>query len=95
VESISQSYVLGAVVNNPFNRNSLDQFGFATAINKLNKDVNGENTRSVESVFEGYYSFGISNYLILTPDIQFYINPGEDHDSRTATVVSMRATLMF
>ena len=96
VEPISQSYVLGGVVNNPFNRNALDQFGFATAVNKLNKDVNGVNSRSVETVFEGYYSFGISNFLILTPDVQFYVNPGQDKDnSRTATVLSMRATLMF
>jgi len=74
----------------------LDQFGLATAVNKLNKDVNGVNSRSVETVFEGYYSFGVSNFLILTPDVQFYINPGQDKDnSRTATVLSMRATLMF
>ena len=96
VEPISQSYVLGGVINNPFNRNALDQFGLATAVNKLNKDVNGVNSRSVETVFEGYYSFGVSNFLILTPDVQFYINPGQDKDnSRTATVLSMRATLMF
>lgn len=96
VEPISQSYVLGGVINNPFGRNALDQFGLATAVNKLNQDVNGVNSRSVETVFEGYYSFGVSNFLILTPDVQFYINPGMDKDnSKTATVLSMRATLMF
>jgi len=95
-ESISQSYVLGGVINNPLNRNELDQIGFATAINKLNKQANGANSRSVETVFEGYWAWGVSNFMTLTPDIQFYINPGQDKDnSRTATVFSLRATLMF
>lgn len=96
VAAISQSYVLGGVVNNPFNRNALDQFGFATAINKVNKNVNGANSRPVETVLEGYYSVGVSNFLILTPDVQFYINPAQNEDNKhNATVVSMRATLMF
>ena len=95
-ETISQSYVLGGVVNNPFGRNALDQFGFATAINKVNKEAMGVGSRAVETVLEGYYSLGISNFLILTPDIQFYINPAENADNKhNATVVSMRATLMF
>ena len=96
VASISQSYVLGGVVNNPFNRNALDQIGFATAITKVNKEVTGPTSRSVETVMEGYLSLGISNFLILTPDVQFYINPAENTDNKhNATVVSMRATLMF
>ena len=96
VASISQSYVLGGVVNNPFDRNALDQFGFATAINKVNRDVAGANARAVETVLEGYFSLGVSNFLILTPDVQFYINPAENEENKhNATVVSMRATLMF
>lgn len=96
VETIKQSYVLGGVVNNPFERNALDQIGFAAAVNKINKEVAGGNPRSIETVLEGYLSVGVSNYLILTPDVQFYINPASDKDnSHTATVVSMRATLMF
>ena len=96
VSAISQSYVFGGVVNNPFNHNALDQFGFATAINKVNRQVNGPNARAVETVLEGYYSLGVSNFLILTPDVQFYINPAQNEDDKhNATVVSMRATLMF
>ena len=94
-ESVKQSYMLGVVCNNPFNRNALDQFGFAGAVNKLNKSVNGAGTRSVENVLEAYYAFGVSNYLTITPDIQFYINPGANPDNHTATVASLRATVMF
>ena len=94
-ETAKQSYVLGAVYNNPFNRNSLDQIGLATAMNKLNQSVNGAGTRSWENTLEGYYAFGVSNFMTLTPDVQFYINPGANPNHSTATVVSLRATLMF
>ena len=94
-ETAKQSYVLGAVYNNPFNHNSLDQIGLAGAMNKLNKSVNGPRTRSWENVLEGYYAFGISNFMTITPDVQIYVNPGANPNHSTATVVSLRATLMF
>lgn len=94
-EEIKQSYSIGVVYNNPLNRNPLDQIGLAAAVNKLNKSVNGENSRSVENILEAYWAWGISNFMTITPDIQFYINPGLNTKSRTATVSSLRATLMF
>ncbi len=95
LNSIQQSYVIGGVYNNPFHRNSLDQIGLAATFNKLNKKVNGEGTRAYENVVEAYWSFGLSEFMILTPDIQFYLNPGADTEQSTATVTSLRATFMF
>ena len=95
LNSIKQSYALGMVLNNPLKRNALDQIGLAGAVNKLNKPVNGTGTRSVENVLEAYWAWGISNFLTITPDIQFYINPGANPNHKTATVSSLRATLMF
>ena len=40
-------------------------------------------------------TFGVSNFMTLTPDIQFYINPGADTRRHTATAASVRATLVF
>ena len=94
-DSITQSYVLGGVVNNPLNRNSLDQIGTAVAFNKLNKQTNGDNSRSWEQVWETYWAIGFSNFLTITPDIQLYINPGADKDNKTAMAFSLRATFMF
>ena len=94
-ESIRQSYVIGSVINNPLNRNELDQIGLATALNKLNKSANPTGTRSFETVLESYWAWGISSFLTITPDVQFYINPGLNKKSKTATVASLRATLMF
>ena len=90
----NQSYMIGAVYNNPFNHNPLDQLGFAYALNKVDKEVMQSN-RNWENVLEGYYSFGIGSTLIITPDIQFYINPALNNKSHTATVASLRATFMF
>lgn len=95
VTGIRQSYVLGGVYNNPLNRNALDQIGLAAAVNKLDKGVNGAGSRSVENVLEGYWAWGVSSFMTITPDIQFYINPGLNQKSNTATVASIRATMMF
>lgn len=94
-EKIKQSYVLGGVYNNPLNRNALDQIGVALAVNRLNKNQNEPKIRSIESVLEAYWAWGISNFLTITPDIQLYINPGANRQDHTATVASLRATVMF
>ena len=49
-ETAKQSYVLGAVCNNPFNRNSLDQIGLAGAMNKLNQPVNVRSSRPSSTI---------------------------------------------
>ncbi len=91
---IEQSYVLGVVYNNPLGRNALDQIGLAGAVNKIDTAENS-GTRAVENVLEAYWAWGVSNFMTITPDVQFYINPGANQNHRTATVSSIRATLMF
>lgn len=90
----NQSYVIGGVYNNPLNRNSLDQIGLAYALNKIDKEVMNA-PRNWENVLEAYWSWGINSFMIITPDVQFYINPALNNKSKTATVASLRATLMF
>lgn len=94
-EFAKQSYVIGGVWNDPFKRNALDQGGLAMAFNKIDKTVQGANSRSWENVLEGYYAFGVSNFLTLTPDFQLYINPANNSKRHTGFVSSFRATLMF
>ena len=95
INGFNQSYVLGGVYNNPLNRNELDQIGLAAAINKINKSYFEEQQRSTESVIEAYWAWGISSFVTITPDVQFYINPALNEKSNTATVASIRATFMF
>jgi len=96
IATIDKSYMLGAVINNPWNRNSLDQIGFAAGLNHINKDAVGESIEhDYETVLEGYSAFGISSFMTITPDIQVYFNPAENPKSDNAFVFSLRATVFF
>ena len=93
---IEQSYVLGMVLNNPLDRNPLDQIGFAGAYNKINEEAVGEPLNSsAEKVLEVYWAWGISKWMTITPDIQFYFNPAENPKSDHATVFTLRGTIFF
>lgn len=89
---IKQSYVLGAVMNNPLGRNALDQIGLAGSVNKLERKVY---ERSTENIIEAYWAWGVSNFMTLTPDVQMYINPGNNSKSDTAFASSIRLSIMF
>ncbi len=93
---IKQSWVLGGVYNNPINRNPLDQIGLAFAYNRIDEKAVGsklENKR--EKVVEAYWTWGISKWAAITPDIQLYIDPAQNAKSDYGTVFSLRATLFF
>lgn len=93
---IDQSYVLGMVYNNPLDRNPLDQIGFAAAYNKINQTAVGtETAHNAEKVLEAYWAWGISKWMTLTPDIQFYFDPALNAKSDHATVVTLRASVFF
>lgn len=96
VAEIEQSWVLGMVYNNPLDRNPLDQIGLAFAYNKMDEEAVGENlSHNSEKVVEAYWAWGISKWMTLTPDIQFYIDPALNPKSDYATVVSLRMSLFF
>ena len=96
MEEIDNSWLLGVVMNNPFNRNPLDQIGFAGALNHINEDAVGEPVaHNYEKVIEGYITLGISKWMTLTPDIQVYFDPALNPSSDTAFAFSLRATLFF
>ncbi len=93
---INQSWVLGAVYNDPLNRNPLDQIGFAGAYNKIDEEAVGEElNHDAETVLEAYWAWGISKWMTITPDVQFYINPALNPNSDYATVFSLRGTVFF
>lgn len=96
VEEIDNSYVLGAVMNNPFDRNPLDQIGFALGLNHINEDAVGENIEHEwEKVLEGYVTLGVSKWMTITPDVQVYFDPALSPKSDNAFVFSVRATVFF
>ena len=93
---IKQSWVLGGVYNNPLNRNPLDQIGLAFAYNRIDeKAVGSELDNKREKVVEAYWTWGISKWAAITPDVQLYIDPAQNAKSDYGTVFSLRATLFF
>ena len=93
---INQSYVLGAVYNNPLDRNPLDQIGFAAAYNKIDEKAVGEPlAHDAEKVLEAYWAWGVSKWMTITPDVQFYIDPALNTKSDYATVFTLRASVFF
>ena len=96
VADINQSWVLGGVYNNPLDRNPLDQIGLAFAYNKIDEDAVGSNIEhDSEKIIEAYWAWGVSKWMTITPDIQFYIDPAENTKSDYATVFTLRTTLFF
>lgn len=94
--TINQSWVLGAVYNNPLDRNPLDQIGFAAAYNKIDEQAVGEElNHDAETVLEAYWAWGVSKWMTVTPDIQFYINPASNPKSDYDTVFSLRTSFFF
>lgn len=96
VATIKNSYVAGAVYNNPLGRNPLDQIGAAYAYNDIDATAVGTGlAESGEHVLEAYWAWGISKWATLTPDIQFYIHPVLNTKSDYATVTSLRLSVFF
>lgn len=96
VEEIRQSWVFGGVYNNPFNRNELDQVGLAYAYNKLDEKAVGEKiNHKAEQIVEAFWSFGIGDMLVITPDVQLYIDPALNQKSDYGFATSLRATVFF
>ena len=96
MDTIDQSWSGGFVWLNPLERNSLDQIGFAYALNKVNEEAVGEPlAHSTEHVLEAYWAWGLSKWMTLTPDVQFYIHPALNQKSDYGTAVSLRLTLFL
>ena len=96
VAEIKRSFVLGGVYNNPINRNPLDQIGLAYALNFADEKA-ALNTvyHKEEQVVELYWSWGVGNNIIITPDVQFYIKPAFAEKSDYGLATSLRATILF
>ncbi|MDR1026175.1 MAG: carbohydrate porin [Lactobacillus sp.] len=92
---LKESYSFGAVYKDPFDRNDMDRIGFVAGINKINKDVAGDDARDMETVMEAYLNYTISDCIVISPDLQYYIKPALNRKNDEAFVYGLRATLLF
>lgn len=92
---IQTSVGFGLVVNDPFDRMRLDQAGIAVAWDKANKSNLGGAGRNAEWIGELYYNYWLFKGMILTPDVQVYVNPVLAPDTKLAGVFTLRTTFQF
>ena len=91
--SLKQSNVLNILYHDPFTRNRLDQIGLGFAANQ--PSASKHPVRSWEYVAELYWGWGVDDFLVITPGIQFYLHPALTTSHNTATVSSLEFKFIF
>ena len=96
ISPIRNSYMLGMAFVDPLSRNPLDTITFGIGYNKMAKgDFSNVFARTGETVFEAQWVWGFSQYLTITPDLQFYNRGALNTDDTWVSVFTLRATVMI
>ncbi len=79
----------------PTRDNDVTAFAVAQGIlsDRYGEDVHPRADR--ETVYELYYAYQLTPWCIITPDLQFIVNPGGDKDDRDAIVGGVRVRITF
>ena len=93
---VQSSVGAGAVYRNPLGRDTLDRIGVAVAWNQTNQATYATSyARPSETYAEIYWSWAVYRRLILTPDLQFYLQPALAPSQQAAAVFTLRLTRLF
>jgi len=94
--SVSSSVSGGVVFNDPLGRARFDRIGVALAWNQMNTAFYaGTLVRASETMAELYWSWSLFRRILLTPDIQIYLQPALAPSDYVAAVISLRITQLF
>lgn len=94
--AIQSSIAAGGVVNDPLRRSPEDQIGLAMAWNATNMSLYaGTNARPSETMLEFYWSWSVYRTLLITPDIQLYLQPALAPSADLSAVFTIRVTQLF
>lgn len=92
---IKNSYAAGMSYADPLNRNPQDAFTLGIAYNRLdNRALLADYCKSAEAVLEAQWVIGVSKFVTLTPDVQFYPRAGLSQ-SGPAVAAGLRTTVML
>jgi hypothetical protein len=95
VTQIKNSYALGVAMNNPLKRSSTDQIALDVGVSEAaSPPVNPANARN-EKPIEAYWTWTFFGGLLLTPSVQFILDPALNPTKNDVWVLSLRATFMF
>lgn len=95
VGAIASSYAIGAALNDPLRRAPTDQVALAIGYSDTAPPPANPATARDEKVVEAYWTWTLFGGLLVTPSVQVIVDPALDPARRAATVLSLRATLLF
>ncbi|HEU0154713.1 MAG TPA: carbohydrate porin [Stellaceae bacterium] len=93
--AIATSLAWGAVRNDPFRHDPLDQAGLGIAWNKTNRAAFLTSARNAEWIAEAYYNYTIFKGLQIAPDLQLYFVRALGTDAGPEAILTLRATASF
>jgi hypothetical protein len=94
--AVQSSIAVGAVLNDPLRRESADQIGLGVAWNRTNASLwRSSLPRPSETMLEVYWNWALGRQLLVTPDIQFFLQPALAPGPGVAAVFSLRITKLF
>jgi carbohydrate-selective porin OprB len=94
--AIQSSIAGGAILNDPLKRNPRDQIGLGMAWNATNMSLySGTFVRPSETMMEVYWAWSAHNTLLITPNIQLYLEPALMPSDNLAAVFTIRVTQLF
>lgn len=93
---IQSSIAGGFIYNDPLQRSSHDQIGFAVAWNAVNQALySGTYVRPSETMMELYWAWSVYKTVLVTPNVQLYLQPALTPSSEVAAVFTIRVTQLF
>lgn len=95
--AVKNSFALGAAYLDPLNRNPLDSIVAGIAYNRLSRKGLDHPTdhRNTEMALELQWNIGLGKFMMLTPDLQIYPNPGLDKGQSMGLAFGVRTTIML
>jgi porin len=105
--TIDQLITIGLFYTGPFDARPQDDLGFAVGRTHVNNNVaegqklqnaNGLGPVAVQTSeypVELYYSFNISNWLVLRPNLQYIYHPGGTSENANVVVLGLKASVKF
>ena len=94
--AVQSSIAAGAVLNDPLRRGANDQLGLGLAWNRTNTSLYpGQWVRPSETMAEVYWNWAVRPRLLVTPDVQLFLQRALASDGGMAAVFSLRVTTLF
>ncbi len=94
---VTEAWEIGTSIKGMIPERNSDVTGFAISQGMLSERYRDDINRLAdrETVYELYYAWQVTPWMIVSPDLQFITNPGGDKNDRDAIVGGIRVRIIF